>query len=75
MAGVSYPKGLRAEAKSTQNGLGTVHYEFPSGVKETHQGVLSPEQLVFLRWAAAVLFCEKLSHLAPKLEQFVRENS
>lgn len=68
---VSYPKELRATAKDRQLGVATVHIDFPSGERLEEQGVLTLQQMRFLRWAAAVVFCPEVRDL-PDLGATIR---
>lgn len=68
---VTYSKELRAAAKDRQLGVATVHVDFPNGERLEEQGVLTLEQMHFLRWAAAMVFCPEVKAL-PNLEETVR---
>jgi hypothetical protein len=68
----TYPKQLRAEAKSKQHGLCTVSIEFPNGELMEHQGTIDVLQGQFAKWAMALLFCDEVRR-RPDLESVVKE--
>ena len=68
----TYPKELRKQAKEEQKGLLTIGIEFLNGERMEEQGVFSPEQLMFVKWVMAMMFCEEVRTL-PKLEGMIRE--
>ena len=66
----TYPKDLRAEAKSKQHGLVTVSIEFPNGEVLEEQGTADVLQCQFAKWGMVLLFADEVRKL-PHLEQIV----
>lgn len=67
---VSYSRELRAEAKG--QGLLTISMEFANGERLEEQGTFGPQDLLFAKWAMAMLFCDRLRKL-PDLEKVVKD--
>lgn len=67
----TYSKELRKQAKEEQKGLLTISIELQNGERMEEQGVFAPEQLLFAKWAMAMLFCDELRSL-PDLEGMIR---
>ena len=69
---VSYGKDLRKEAKAGSLGLVTVSILHPNGEVVEAQGTATPEQCMFAKWVAAMLFSEEVKDL-PDVQAFVRD--
>lgn len=70
---VSYPAGLRSQAKAAVGGLITVSITFPNGEREERQLVGNASECRFARWAAALLENPD-ARPVPDLEQLVRQH-
>lgn len=69
---VSYPVEMKKVAKARGDGLAAVSIVLPNGDRIEEQGVLTPEQCMFLKWAMAMVFCPEVRQL-PGLEETIRQ--
>jgi len=68
---VSYAKEITAEAKAGDGCKATVSVVFPDGSRIDEQQAITHTQAMFLKWAAAMVFCEE-SRSLPDLEGILR---
>ena len=64
---MTYPKGFRVKGK----GVACVSIEAPNGDRMENFEQVDHLQCEFLKWAAAIAFCEELREL-PDLQEIVR---
>lgn len=69
---VSYAKEITAEAKAGDGCKATVSVVFPDKTRIDEQQAVTVTQANFLKWAAAMVFCEE-SKALPDLEGMLRK--
>lgn len=69
---VSYAKQITQEAKAGEGCKATVSVVFPDKSRFDEQQALTVTQANFLKWAAALVFCEETKAL-PDLEGMLRK--